>query len=242
MAASKTPFLTAELGLAAALAAGAQAYRLFGPGPRAEAAAVAASRRLVQSFGASNQQINCLELTDTDMQQTAGVLKYLFKGGPISCGRMAVRFSPLALNEINAALAEDPATVPASCASCAATTARQMGASELHAVMAAGLAGGIGLSGGCCGALGAAIWITGINHPEEKIGLSADDTRVGELLEAFVASADHRFECAEIVGRRFAGVNDHARYLRGGGCSELIRTMALTSNPDGHGRSDQLLA
>ena len=42
-----------------------------------------------------------------------------------------------------------------------------MGVSEMHTVMAAGLAGGIGLSGGACGALGAAIWINGMNDSQE---------------------------------------------------------------------------
>ena len=36
----------------AALAAGAQAYRLFGPGPQAEAMAVIAAQWLVESFRA----------------------------------------------------------------------------------------------------------------------------------------------------------------------------------------------
>jgi hypothetical protein len=37
--------------------------------------------------------------------------------------------------------------------------ARKMGESDMHAVMASGFAGGIGLCGGACGALGAA-WIS----------------------------------------------------------------------------------
>ena len=45
--------------------------------------------------------------------------------------------------------------------------AQKMGASEMHAVMAAGFAGGIGLSGGACGALVAAIWITVMGHAKE---------------------------------------------------------------------------
>jgi len=45
--------------------------------------------------------------------------------------------------------------------------AQKMGLSDMHTVMAAGLAGGIGLSGGACGALGAAIWIAGMNSLEE---------------------------------------------------------------------------
>ncbi len=50
----------------ATLAAGAQAYRLFGPGPQAEAMAIIAAQRLVESFRALNNNINCLEITDID--------------------------------------------------------------------------------------------------------------------------------------------------------------------------------
>jgi hypothetical protein len=229
----------------ASLAAGAQAYRTFGPGPRAEAAAMAASRRIVESFADLNNETNCLELTemtDSDMTTVSGVLKYFVKGGPIRCGRMAVRFAPVALREIDAALAEEPAEVSSPCASCAAKLARRMGASEQHTVMAAGLAGGIGMSGGGCGALGAAIWITGLNNPDEKTGLTADGTRIGDVIDTFIKTTDHRFECAEIAGRRFAGIDDHATYLRDGGCSDLIEALANAASHDDSGDGERLVA
>ena len=50
----------------ATLAAGAQAYRLFGPGPQAETAAIIAAQRLVESFRTRNKHINCLEITEID--------------------------------------------------------------------------------------------------------------------------------------------------------------------------------
>ena len=40
-----------------------------------------------------------------------------------------------------------------------AMVVKKIGASKIHAIMAAGLAGGIGFGGGACGALGTAIWI-----------------------------------------------------------------------------------
>ena len=224
-----------------ALAAGAQAYRLYGSTPRAEAAAVRTAGRLVATFEKSNQESNCLELTDTDMRKISGVVKYFFKGGPISCGRMAVRFAPVAFDEINSSLAEEPTEPAFPCASCAALVARRMGASEQHTVMAAALVGGIGLSGGGCGALGAAIWITGMNNPDEKIGLTADNTKVGEVIEAFVEAADHEFECAEIAGRRFEDVDDHARYVGGGGCAGIIDALVQVANAD-TGHDEQLAA
>ena len=60
----------------AALAAGAQAYQLFGPGPEAEAAAIIAAQRLAESFRTRYRSIDCLDVIDLDWknaQAKAGV-------------------------------------------------------------------------------------------------------------------------------------------------------------------------
>lgn len=226
----------------ASLAAGAQTYRTFGPGPKAEVAAVNTSRRIVEVFEEMNGETHCLELTDTDMQNLGGVLKYFVKAGPIRCGRMAVKFAPVAFQTIQDSLAEEPAEATSPCANCAAMVARRLGASEQHAVMAAGLAGGIGLSGGGCGALAAAIWITGMNHPEEKTGLSADGTTIGEVIDAFVEASDHEFECAEIAGRRFEDAADHAGYVEAGGCARILDALVLAAGGDDRSESEGIAA
>ena len=97
----------------------------------------------------------------------------------------------------------------------------------MQTVMAAGLAGGIGLSGGACGTLGAAIWITGMNSIKKgagQIGLKAPATL--DMIEKFVQCTDHKFECSKIVGRKFENINDHAGYLHEGDCSKIIRALA----------------
>jgi hypothetical protein len=93
-------------------------------------------------------------------------------------------------------------------------------------VTAAGLAGGIGLSGGGCGALGAAIWIKGIDQPLKIEGFNYEDTWVGETIEQYLEASDYEFECSEIVGRKFENVGDHADYVRGGGCSKILEVLA----------------
>ena len=213
----------------ASLAAGAEAHRRYRPGPRAEAAAMNAARRLVDAFRELNGATDCFDLTDADFQKKTGLLKYFVKAGPIACGRMAVRFAPVALDVINEALAEEPEEHTSGCGSCAAMIAREMGASELQATMAAGLAGGIGFSGGGCGALGVALWITSLSNPDEEIGLSAEGTKFGEVIDAFLQASDHQFECSEIAGREFDDMDDHAQYLRSGGCSELINALVAAS-------------
>jgi hypothetical protein len=211
----------------ATLAAGAQAYRLLGPGPQAETEAIIAAQRLVESFRARNNNINCLELTDTEWQKSMQVLRYFIKGGPISCFRMAARYAPVAFSEINTALSEKHIEAPSPPVSCAAMLAKKMGVSDMHTVMAAGFAGGIGLSGGACGALGAAIWIIGMNSSKEGVRkIEFKSPRAIDAIDRFMKCTDFEFECSEIVGRGFENIDDHAGYLRDGGCSKIIEVLA----------------
>ena len=217
----------------ATLAAGAQAYRALGPGPQAEAAAVVAAQRLVESFRADNKHIDCLEITGLNLIETSKsaavrqVLKYFVTGGLIRCFSMAARYAPVAFGDINAALSEGPVEAPSAPVSCAAVVAQRMGMSAMHAVMAAGFAGGIGLSGGACGALGAAIWVIAMNSGKDGVE-NIKDTPPGakEAIDRFLKSTGSRFACSEIAGRRFQNVDEHAAYLRDGGCSKVIEVLA----------------
>jgi hypothetical protein len=104
---------------------------------------------------------------------------------------------------------------------------RAMGGSELHQTMAAGFAGGIGLSGGGCGALGAAIWLSSMQEIEAgTFKMNLESPSLQATIERYLESAGYEFECAKVVGRQFADVNDHAAYLRGGGCAQIIEALA----------------
>jgi hypothetical protein len=119
--------------------------------------------------------------------------------------------------------------------------AQKMGASDLHAVMAAGLAGGIGLSGGACGALGAAIWLIEMNRVTGGTGkVEFNSPEATEAIDRFVQRSDGEFECAIIAGRKFENIADHAAYLRAGGCSRIIEALAIPgqdSRAVGHART-----
>jgi hypothetical protein len=213
----------------AALAAGAQAYQLLGPGPRAETAAVMAAQRIVESFRERNKEINCLELTGIDLKSAKmltfrAFLKVFFEGRLFRCFSMSARCAQVSNRAINATLSEKPVEAAPGPVSCAAMLAQKLGASDLHQVMAAGFAGGIGLSGGACGVLGAAIWIKAMEKGVEDFPFGSDLS--SDLVDRFVESADYEFECEKIVGRRFADASDHASYLRGGGCAKIIEAMA----------------
>lgn len=213
----------------AALAAGAQAYRLFDSGPQAETAAVIASQRVVESFRVQNQAINCREITGIDMSSPTPrmILRFLIKTGATgTCFGIAARYAPAAFSEINAAFAEEHIEAPSAPVSCAAMLAQKMGASDMHTVMAAGFVGGIGLSGGACGALGAAIWLRGMNFLKGGGQAAYKAPYVSDVIERFIKCADCEFECSKIVGRKFGSIQDHASYLREGGCSEILKVLA----------------
>jgi hypothetical protein len=223
----------------AALAAGAQAYQMLGSGPRAETSAIITTQRLVDIFRDRNKnEINCLEITDLNMRgktqlsmqemKSKTILKFLVKGGPIYCLRMAAGYAREAYSEINTILSEIQIEASPPPVSCAAMLAQKMGISEMYAVMAAGFAGGIGLSGGACGALGAAIWINGMIDPLEQSGIKLTNPRIENSIERFLESSDFEFECSKIVGRRFGNINDHASYLHNGGCSKIIESLAAS--------------
>lgn len=211
------------------LAAGAQAYRLFGPGPLAETKAIFAAQRLVESFRTCNNHINCSDITDLDKSSSSMqmIIYFLIKGGAIGCLRRAARYAPAAFDEINSALSERHIEAPSPPVSCSAILAQKMSVSDMHTVMAAGFAGGIGLCGGACGALGAAIWIIGMNSIKERGGkMDFKNLRAIDAIDRFMKCTDYEFECSEIVGRRFENIDDHAGYLHDGGCSKIIEVLA----------------
>ena len=202
----------------AALAAGAQAYRLFGSGPQAETEAILAAQRLLEAFRArAKGEMNCLEISHINMQEKNGlleILKFFAKGGPIGCLSLTARYAPAVRSEIDSVFSKDHHDSPASPVSCATLLAKKIGASEMHAVMAAGFAGG------------AAIWLIGLSRPVEIEGISYSGTWVNDTIEKFLKITDYEFECSKIIGRKFEDVSEHADYLCNGGCSEIIAALA----------------
>ncbi len=209
------------------LAAGAQAHELHGPGAQAEAAAVNAAEKVVNNFRACHKHVDCLDITEADPQNKWQTVKYfLLKGGTFKCARRIARYAPQASQEINTSLADTEPLQGCKSGNCAAKIARMMGASGRHVTMAAGLAGGIGLSGGACGALGAAIWITGMQGRAAGDSNKVINARIESLKERFQEAAQYEYECSEIVGRKFDSMNDHADHVRCGGCSAILEALA----------------
>ncbi len=210
------------------LAAGAEAYGKFGAGPEAEVRAIMAAEKLVEEFQNCTGEVDCIEITEID--KSASTLKmiyvFLIKGKTFSCFKLSGKFAPIAFKIINKTFEKELTDIPKLPVSCAAELARKMGASEKHIVMAAGLAAGIGLYGGACGALGTAIWIRTMQKGADA-KLDFNDPLVIEIIEkSFLPNSDYEFECSDIVGRKFENIEDHTQFIREGGCAELIEALA----------------
>ncbi len=210
------------------LAAGAQACRLYGAGPEAETRAVLAAQSLVALFRNQNKKINCLDITGLDRSSSTWEMNvyYFLKGGFINCGRMGTRFSRAAYKNINESLEKMPESVspPVSCAS---LWAEKTGTTGMHKTMVAGLAGGIGLCGGGCGALGAAVWYNELNSLKNGDGpFDYKKPRGLETIEKFKKYTGGQLECSKITGRQFADVKEHAAFLSDGGCTDIIEFLA----------------
>lgn len=81
--------------------------------------------------------------------------------------------------------------------------------------------------------MGAAIWILGMKIRKEESGKTGyKDPRTQGVIDRFMKQTDCEFDCSEIVGRKFKDVDDHAAYLRDGGCSELIEVLAAEGGKD----------
>jgi len=221
----------------ATLAAGSEALRRFGAGPAGEIAATHAAQAILKSFQNHTGQIDCREITHSNFLTFSGRIKYLLTGKAVDCARMAVKWAPQACGAINKSLDDFKSEQPGSPVSCSSALARKIGATDDEAVMVAGFAGGIGLSGDACGALGAAIWITTLRwyqaHPEVNENFArALKQEFSQNLDFYPAAKSIRdkfkrvtggkYLCREIAGRNFNSIHDHADFLKSGGCSDLI--------------------
>ena len=216
-----------------ALAVGAESFRRHGDKSEAIASAITASQYLVESFTKRTKSVNCRDITRVDWENKLDMAIYMFKtimqGFIYSpCFNLIVKWTPEAIQSAHKGLSEK--TIQRQpCMSCATEVVKKMGASEEEAVMVAGFAGGIGLNGGACGALSAAIWykmlgwsrknpgktISYFNNPDAKI-----------IFRAFYMQTDSEMLCSKICGKQFTSIDEHTEYIRNGGCGKLIDALA----------------
>ena len=214
-----------------ALAAGAEAHRRHADRGEAIGAALATTRRLVASFTERTGSANCRDVTAADFEARLGTLRYVLGGGAWRCFQLAAAWAPEAIRIAAEGPSQAPAAPPPPAASCASEVALRKGAPAQQVVMVAGLAGGLGLGGQACGALGAAVWLDSLAwseaHPERKKELH-DNPRAARTVAAFEAVTGGEFQCPRIAGRRFATVEEHTAFVQSGGCGALIEALGRT--------------
>jgi C_GCAxxG_C_C family probable redox protein len=218
----------------AALAAGAKAHSVLGPGPQAELATLMACQRMTEAYQERNGSLDCGDINDLDLKELQPLkifVHFFVKGGTIKCVNVCAQTANHALEAIEAAVEAPPEAASCEVVSCAAQLARRLGASELRVTMCAGLAGGIGLSGDACGALGAATWLLGLKMREgqgltQLWGDKRFESRFESMVEQFLEAIDYEFECEKGIGRRFDTPEEHVEFLQGGGCAQVIEALA----------------
>jgi hypothetical protein len=209
-----------------AMAVGAEAFRRVDETDEAIGRAIKATQHLVKSFADKTHTLNCREITETDFSKTIQMIKYmLFKSK--NCFNLAEDWAPEAFEAAHEGLEEEIKDLPAGPLSCASEVAHRMGANKEEMVTVAGLAGGLGLSGQACGALSAAMWMKSMqwleDHPNKRT--SFFNAYAKETLKAFQEKTGGELSCEKLTGRKFESIEEHAEFIRDGGCEELMEVL-----------------
>lgn len=213
----------------ASMAVGAEAHRRHKDPGKATGVAILATQRIMQSFENRTSSIECEDITQTDFQNKRSFARYMLSGKFVSCFRLSGKWAPEAMDAAEEGLAVDPADLPEKSMSCASEVVRKMGGNEEQILMAAGLAGGLGLRGSGCGALAAAVWMNGLiqNKKGDKKSASFDPS-TDPTLKIFYEETDYEMECELICGQRFESLEEHTEFLEKGGCKKLMDVLADT--------------
>jgi len=214
-----------------ALAVGAESFRRFSDRGKASAVAITTTQHLVKSFSKRAKSVNCRDIT-CDFSNKFDLLKFMLASLPggfsnILCMNLAEKWAPEAIQSAKEGLANGPTDLPQLPVSCASEVVKKMGGSDEEMIMVAGLAGGIGLSGNACGALGAAIWMNSLGwcrkHPG-KSGYSNPQSK--EILKLFFAVTGSEIMCSKISGQGSQTIGEHREFITKGGCDKLISVLA----------------
>lgn len=218
----------------AALGVGTEAYSRYEDKDLALATAVTATQHIVDSFEQRSHTIDCKEILGYRLSNVFGLVRLMLsttlKGMDNSkCMNLAEAWAPEAIQAAKAGLAKAQIELTQKPVSCASEVVRKMGGSEKEAMMVAGFAGGLGLSGKACGALSAAIWYKTLQWVRENPGKLPPyiNYKTGKaILKRFRDISGSDMACAKITGKHFETIDDHSEYIHNGGCNVLIEALA----------------
>jgi hypothetical protein len=217
------------------LAVGAESFRRYSDHNQATAQAITATQYLMESFSKRTKSVKCRDIVGFDFTDKVNEMKFILNSLPggftnMVCMNLAEKWAPEAIQSAREGLSYEQTDIPELPLSCASEVAKKMGASDEEKIMVAGFAGGMGLSGNACGALGAAIWMNSLawckKHPG-KSGYSNPNTK--EILKAFNNETGSEFLCQKISGQCFKTLRDHTEFVKNGGCDKLINLLAHSS-------------
>ena len=215
-----------------ALAAGVESFRRSGNCNQAINKGIASTQNIVKSFSSRAKTVNCREIVGFDFSDKLGMAGFMIESLPggftnIVCMNLAEKWAPEAIQSAKEGLATNYIDFPQFPLSCASEVAKRIGASDEEIVIVSGLAGGIGLSGQACGALGAAIWLSSLDwckkHPEKSGYLNPKSK---EILKAFNSITSSEIICSKISGQNFKTIGDHTEFVKSGGCGKLIDVLS----------------
>ena len=218
----------------ASLGVGAEAYARYEDKDLAIAAAVTATQLIVDSFESRSDTINCKEIVGYSLNNVFGLVRLMLnttlKGMENSkCFNLAEAWAPEAIEAGKEGLEEEHIELTQKPVSCSTEVVRRMGGSEKEAMMVAGFAGGLGLSGKACGALSAAIWMRTLEWCHENPGKIPPfiNYKTGKrILKIFNDMTGSEMRCEKLTGKKFDTIDEHSEYINQGGCKELIEALS----------------
>jgi hypothetical protein len=226
----------------AALAAGVRARERIKDPAAAREATLAAACRVVQAYRHAGHPMNCAEITGMGAWDFA---RYMLKGNLGVCSRLLSGLTPGFHDLIDRTIdghRRQGAAAP--CRNCAVEAFERVSGAigfpvDGTSVVAAGFAGGLGLSGNACGALAAAIlalsmkYFTGRNRPKHSMirsDLQGLFVGIGWMKPSMEVARQFRIRfpgrtCASIAGRAFASSRDLSAHLGAGRCEPVLEAV-----------------
>jgi Putative redox-active protein (C_GCAxxG_C_C) len=209
------------------LAVGAESFRRSDDRDQAIGTAITATQHVMDSFTARTKAHDCADIAACDWASKIEMAKYMITGRFLSCFKLAQDWAPEAIQAAEEGLSNHQTKPTQPVMNCASEVVKKMGGSDEEAVMVAGFAGGLGLSGNACGALSAAIWMKAVRLQGEQPGKTVHNhPDVEDILEKFYIATDYEIQCEDICGQRFKTVDEHSEYIKNGGCKKVIDVLA----------------
>lgn len=211
----------------ASMAVGAESYRRNNDHGQAIITAIKATQHLMESFSKRAKSVNCRDVTHCDWSSKVSMAKYFFSGKFLYCFKLAEKWAPEAIQSATKELSRKNPHLTQTPISCASEIAKKMGAGNKEMVIVAGFAGGLGLSGNACGALSAAIWMKSLDWCRENPGKSSFfNPEAKNTLKAFHNATGGEILCNKICRQTFRTIDDHAEFIKNGGCDKLMNVLA----------------